>query len=42
VDLEYAQELEQAFKHGVNIAVFQEIINPPEITLAETLPFDLI
>ena len=42
VDLEYAKELQKAFNHGVNIAVFQEIINPPEITLAETLPFDLI
>jgi sugar fermentation stimulation protein A len=42
VDFEYAKELEKVCQHGVNIAVFQEIINPPEITLAETLPFDLI
>ncbi len=42
VDPAYARELAQAFDRGVKVAVFQEIINLPEITLAETLPFDLI
>ncbi len=42
VDPEYAKELGKAFHQGVNIAVFQEMITPPEITLAETLPFDLL
>jgi len=41
VDPDYAKELRKAFQLGVNIAVFQEMITPPEITLAETLPFDL-
>jgi sugar fermentation stimulation protein A len=42
VDPAYARELRQAFDYGVKVAVFQEMINLPEITLAETLPFDLI
>jgi sugar fermentation stimulation protein A len=41
VDPEYARELGQAVRRGVKIAVFQEMITPPEITLAETLPYDL-
>jgi sugar fermentation stimulation protein A len=41
VDPAYAQELARAYEHGVKIAVFQEKVLPPEITLAETLPFDL-
>lgn len=42
VDPEYARELAKAFHNGVKIAVFRENITPPEITLAESLPFDLI
>lgn len=42
VDPAYARELRQAFNLGVKVAVFQESINLPEITLAEILPFDLI
>lgn len=42
IDPAYARELRQAFAQGVKVAVFQERINLPEITLAETLPFDLI
>jgi sugar fermentation stimulation protein A len=42
VDPAYARELRQAFSGGVKVAVFQEMINLPEITLAETLPFDLL
>ncbi|MBW1990559.1 MAG: DNA/RNA nuclease SfsA [Deltaproteobacteria bacterium] len=42
VDSDYARELARAYQRGVNIAVFQEKITPPEITLAESLPFDLI
>lgn len=42
VDPAYTRELRQAFDRGVKVAVFQEMINLPEITLAETLPFDLI
>jgi sugar fermentation stimulation protein A len=41
VDPEYARELGRAVGRGVRVAVFQEMITPPEITLAETLPFDL-
>ncbi|MDI6853557.1 MAG: DNA/RNA nuclease SfsA [Deltaproteobacteria bacterium] len=42
VDPAYAAELARAHNNGVKIAVFQEIVTPPEITLAESLPFDLI
>ena len=42
VDPAYARELRQAFDRGVKVAVFQEMIKLPEITLAETLPFDLL
>ena len=42
VDPAYARELRQAFDQGVKVAVFQEMINLPEITLADSLPFDLI
>jgi sugar fermentation stimulation protein A len=42
VDPHFSQELLKAQAHGVHIAVFQEIVCPPEITLAETLPYDLI
>lgn len=42
VDPDYARELKKAHDRGVRLAVLQEIVRPPEITLAETLPFDLI
>jgi sugar fermentation stimulation protein A len=42
VDPAYAAELARACHNGVKIAIFQEIVTPPEITLAESLPFDLI
>jgi sugar fermentation stimulation protein A len=41
IDPAYARELAMAAAHGVNIMVLQEKINPPEITLASPLPFDL-
>ncbi|MBM4273603.1 MAG: DNA/RNA nuclease SfsA [Deltaproteobacteria bacterium] len=42
VDPAYARELARAARNGVQILVIQEKINPPEITLASCLPFDLI
>jgi sugar fermentation stimulation protein A len=41
VDPAYAQELARAAAAGVHILVLQEKVAPPEITLAEPLPFDL-
>jgi len=41
VDPAYARQLAQAAAAGVNILVLQEKVTPPEITLAEPLPFDL-
>ncbi|HEY9074819.1 MAG TPA: DNA/RNA nuclease SfsA [Desulfobaccales bacterium] len=41
VDPDYARELAAAQAQGVGILVLQEKIEPPEITLASTLPFDL-
>jgi sugar fermentation stimulation protein A len=41
IDPAYARELTIAAAHGVNIMVLQEKIDPPEITLASMLPFDL-
>ncbi len=41
VDPAYARELAAAAAQGVGILVLQEKIEPPEITLASTLPFDL-
>jgi len=41
VDPAYARELSRAAHHGVKILVIQEKVNPPEITLASALPFDL-
>ncbi len=41
VDPAYARELTRAARSGVKILVWQESVNPPEITLASTLPFDL-
>jgi sugar fermentation stimulation protein A len=41
VDPAYARELARVAGTGVNILVLQEKVNPPEITLAEPLPFDL-
>jgi sugar fermentation stimulation protein A len=41
VDPDYARELAAAHVQGVGILVLQEKIEPPEITLASTLPFDL-
>jgi sugar fermentation stimulation protein A len=41
IDPAYARELGAAAAHGVNILVLQENIQPPEITLASSLPFDL-
>ncbi|MCX5888617.1 MAG: DNA/RNA nuclease SfsA [Deltaproteobacteria bacterium] len=41
VDPAYARELAAAHARGVGILVLQEKIDPPEITLASTLPFDL-
>ncbi|MGO8760929.1 MAG: DNA/RNA nuclease SfsA [Desulfobaccales bacterium] len=41
VDPAYARELAAAAAHGVNIMVVQEKIQPPEITLASPLPYDL-
>ena len=41
VDPDYARELAAAHAQGVGILVLQEKIEPPEINLASTLPFDL-
>lgn len=41
VDPAYARALAAAHGRGVGILVLQEKIDPPEITLASTLPFDL-
>ena len=41
IDPAYAHELASASARGVKILVLQEKVAPPEITLAETLPFDL-
>lgn len=42
VDPDYARELSRAHAAGVNILVLREKVAPPEITLAQILPFDLI
>jgi sugar fermentation stimulation protein A len=42
VDPAYARELARAVQCGVKILIIQEKVNPPEITLASCLPFDLI
>lgn len=41
VDPAYARELARAHEAGVKILVFREKVAPPEISLAEILPFDL-
>jgi sugar fermentation stimulation protein A len=41
IDPAYARELAAAAAHGVKIMVLQEKIQPPEITLASVLPYDL-
>ncbi|MCL4503874.1 MAG: DNA/RNA nuclease SfsA [Deltaproteobacteria bacterium] len=41
VDPAYARQLAEAAAAGVGILVLQEKIEPPEITLATTLPFEL-
>ena len=41
IDPAYARELATAAAQGVNIMVLQEKIEPPEITLASPLPYDL-
>jgi sugar fermentation stimulation protein A len=41
VDPAYARELARVAGAGVNILVLQEKVTPPEITLAEPLPYDL-
>ena len=41
IDPAYARELATAAAQGVKIMVLQEKIDPPEITLASLLPFDL-
>jgi sugar fermentation stimulation protein A len=41
VDPAYARDLAAAAAQGVGILVLREKIDPPEITLASTLPFDL-
>jgi len=41
IDPAYARELATAAAQGVQIMVLQEKIEPPEITLASILPFDL-
>ena len=41
VDPDYARELARVALLGVKILVLQENVNPPEITLAQSLPFDL-
>jgi sugar fermentation stimulation protein A len=42
VDPAYAQELTRSAQKGVKILVVQEKVAPPEITLASTLPFELL
>jgi sugar fermentation stimulation protein A len=42
VDPDYAEELSRAHAAGVKILVVREKVAPPEITLAQILPFDLI
>jgi sugar fermentation stimulation protein A len=41
IDPAYARELAAAVAQGVQVLVFQEKIEPPEITLASRLDFDL-
>jgi sugar fermentation stimulation protein A len=41
IDPAYARELALAAAQGVKIMVYQEKIEPPEITLASSLPYDL-
>lgn len=41
IDPAYAKALAAVAARGVNIMVFQEKIEPPEITLASLLPFEL-
>jgi sugar fermentation stimulation protein A len=41
IDPAYARELAAAAAQGVRIMVLQEKIEPPEITLASSLPYDL-
>jgi len=41
VDPAYARELGRVAAAGVNILVLREKVAPPEITLAEPIPFDL-
>lgn len=41
VDPHYARELTRVAAQGVKILVLQENVNPPEITLDQSLPFDL-
>jgi len=41
VDPAYARQLARSAAAGVNILVLQEKVAPPEITLADPLPFDL-
>lgn len=41
VDPAYSRELSRAAAAGVQILVLQEKVSPPEITLAEPLPYDL-
>ena len=41
IDPAYARELATAAAQGVKIMVLQEKIQPPEITLASPLPYDL-
>jgi len=41
VDPAYARELARAHAAGVQLLVFREKVEPPEISLAELLPFDL-
>jgi sugar fermentation stimulation protein A len=41
IDPAYAKTLADVAANGVNIMVLQEKIEPPEITLASSLPFDL-
>ncbi|MFZ2089699.1 MAG: DNA/RNA nuclease SfsA [Desulfobaccales bacterium] len=41
IDPAYARELARGAAAGVNILVLQENVSPPEITLADPLPFDL-
>jgi sugar fermentation stimulation protein A len=41
IDPAYARTLAAVAAGGVNLMVLQEKIEPPEITLASPLPFDL-